>query len=64
MTEREELLRRLERVKALAERGVGGEKENAEALLNRLMAKYGISEEDIAAVRSAPNRDGRTRRYV
>ena len=28
MTEREELLRRLERVKALAERGVGGEKEN------------------------------------
>ena len=71
MTEREELLQRLERVKALAERGVGGEKENAEALLNRLMAKYGISEEDIedtaavtAAVRSAPNRDGRTRRYV
>lgn len=47
MTEREELLRRLERVKALAERGVGGEKENAEALLNRLMAKYSISEEDI-----------------
>ena len=39
--------RRLERVKALAERGVGGEKENAEALLNRLMAKYSISEEDI-----------------
>ena len=97
MTEREELLQRLERVKALAERGVGGEKENAEALLNRLMAKYGISEEDIetpqsettssgitifgresssyrlptsilaavtAAVRSAPNRDGRTRRSV
>ena len=47
MTEREELLRCLERVKALAERGVGGEKENAEALLNRLMAKYGILEEDI-----------------
>ena len=37
MTEREELLKRLERVKALAERGVGGEKENAEALLKRLM---------------------------
>lgn len=47
MTEREELIRRLERVKALAERGVGGEKENAEALLNRLMQKYGISEADI-----------------
>ena len=47
MTEREELLKRLERVKALAERGVGGEKENAEALLKRLMEKYGISDEDI-----------------
>lgn len=44
MTEREELLQRLERVKALAERGVGGEKENAEALLNRLMAKTPIGE--------------------
>ena len=47
MTEREELLKRLERVKALAERGVGGEKENAEALLKRLMEKYEISDEDI-----------------
>lgn len=47
MTERGELIRRLERVKALAERGVGGEKENAEALLNRLMEKYGVSETDI-----------------
>lgn len=47
MTEREELIRRLERVKALAERGVGGEKENAEALLNRLMQKYGITNDDI-----------------
>ena len=97
MTEREELLQRLERVKALAERGVGGEKENAEALLNRLMAKYAFQKRTLktpqsettssgitifgrenssyrlptsilaavtAAVRSAPNRDGRTRRYV
>lgn len=47
MTEREELLRRLERIRVLAERGVGGEKENAEALLNRLMMKYDISETDI-----------------
>lgn len=47
MTEREELLRRLERVRALAERGVDGEKENAEALLQRLMIKYGITDEDI-----------------
>ncbi len=47
MTEREELLKRLERIKALADRGVGGEKENAEALLQRLMQKYNITEEDI-----------------
>lgn len=50
MTEREELLRRLGRVKALADRGVDGERENAEALLNRLMQKYGISEDDIEDV--------------
>lgn len=47
MTEREELLKRLERVKTLAERGIGGEKEHAEALLKRLMEKYDISDEDI-----------------
>ena len=42
MTEREESLKRLERVKTLAERGIGGEKEHAEALLKRLMEKYEI----------------------
>ena len=90
MTEREELLQRLERVKALAERGVGGEKENAEALLNRQKRTLKTPQSETtssgitifgresssyrlptsilaavtAAVRSAPNRDGRTRRYV
>lgn len=47
MSEREELLKRLERIKELADRGVGGEKENAEALLKRLMQKHGITEKDI-----------------
>jgi hypothetical protein len=42
--ERDELLRK---VKALAERGVGGEKQNAEAILSRLMKKYGVSEADL-----------------
>ena len=54
MTEREDLLKRLERVKALAERGVGGGKENAEALLKRLMDKYDISDEDIEDTSTIP----------
>lgn len=37
----------LKKIKALAERGVDGEAENAEALLARLMEKYGISEKEL-----------------
>ena len=35
----------LRKVRVLAEHGVGGEAENAEKLLARLMMKFGISEE-------------------
>lgn len=35
-------LSRLKRLKALAERGIGGEKENAQRLLDKLCEKYGI----------------------
>ena len=35
------------KLKALAQRGVGGEKENAGEILKRLMAKYDISEDDL-----------------
>lgn len=42
-----ELLARLNKIKALADRGVGGEKENAEALLSRLLKKYNVKEEDL-----------------
>lgn len=42
---KEELIRK---IKALAERGEGGEKENAQKLLAELMVKYNIKEEDIA----------------
>ena len=38
----------LKKIKALAERGVDGERENAEALLARLMEKYGVSEEELS----------------
>ena len=47
MTERERLLDQLEKVRALAERGVGGEKESAERTLAALMERYGITEEDL-----------------
>lgn len=36
------------KLKALSDRGVDGEKENATKLLERLMKKYGITEEDLA----------------
>lgn len=37
----------LQKVKALAEKGFGGEKENAQAILARLMHKYGITEAEL-----------------
>ena len=45
MTERERLLEKLMKVKALAERGEGGEKESAERTLAALMERYGVTEE-------------------
>lgn len=47
MTERERLLDRLSKLRALADRGTGGEKANAEARLRYLMAKHGVSEDDL-----------------
>lgn len=38
----------LKKVKSLAERGVGGEKENAEVLLRKLMEKYNVTEEELS----------------
>lgn len=37
----------LQKLKALAEQGVGGEKINAQKLLNALMQQYGISDADL-----------------
>lgn len=47
MTERERLLEKLGKVKALADRGEGGEKESAERTLAALMKRYGVTEEDL-----------------
>lgn len=44
MTEKEDLMKKL---KALADRGAGGERENAAAMLEKLMKKYGITESDL-----------------
>lgn len=44
----ENLLERIKRIKALAEKGVGGEKETAQATLKRLMKKHNITEYDLS----------------
>ena len=49
MTERERLLEKLGKVKALADRGEGGEKESAERTLAALMKRYGVTEEELEA---------------
>lgn len=51
MNERERLLQKIKRVQALALHGVGGEKESAAAMLDKLMKQHGISESDIAEER-------------
>ena len=38
----------IKKIKALADRGIGGEKENAQKLLKELMQKYNINEEEIS----------------
>lgn len=37
----------LKKIRALAERGVSGEADNAEEILRRLMEKYGVSEDEL-----------------
>lgn len=49
MTKRESIIERLLKIKALAERGVGGERSAAERLLNSLMKQYDISLEDLGS---------------
>ena len=40
----------LKKIRALAERGVGGEADNAEEILRRIMEKYGVSEDELDEV--------------
>ena len=48
---REEILDRLRKMKQLADRGVGGERENAERLLAEIAAQYGINLADLEGER-------------
>lgn len=47
MEDNSKLIKLLKKLKALADRGIGGEKINAERMLHDLMQKYNISIEDI-----------------
>jgi hypothetical protein len=47
MTTRKELIEKLLKIKALAENGDDGEKENAKQLLISLMDKYGFKDDDL-----------------
>ncbi|MBQ7251462.1 MAG: hypothetical protein IJS32_02545 [Kiritimatiellae bacterium] len=47
MSDREKIISRLSKMKALADGGVGGERENAARLLEEVAAKYGIELDDI-----------------
>lgn len=42
-----DLMEKLQKLSELSKRGIGGEKENAELLLKKLMKKYHITEEDL-----------------
>lgn len=44
---REQVTKKLKALKALAEQGVGGEKEDARRLYEKLKNKYGISEKEL-----------------
>lgn len=46
---KQEILDKIKKVKALADRGTEGEKANAEKMLKIMMDKYGIKDEDIVS---------------
>lgn len=51
---REQATEKLKKLKALAERGVGGEKETALQMYSDLKEKYGITDEEIAELEKPP----------
>ena len=57
--QREKVLEKLGKIKALAERGVGGEKETARRMYEDLKAKYGITDGEVAAVKEPAAAEGK-----
>ena len=56
MNEREKIMARLAKMKALADGGVGGERENAARLLDGIAAKYGIDLDRIGSEEESVHR--------
>lgn len=52
--QKETMIKKLAAVKALAERGVGGEKETAMRMYSDLKEKYGITDAEVAAAGTPP----------
>lgn len=48
MDNKEKIIKRLMKIKALAEQGASGEREAAERLLADLMSRYGITDDDLS----------------
>ena len=46
---KQDILNRFIKIKALADSGVGGERDNAQRILDELMQRFGITEEDLAS---------------
>ena len=60
---RDQAIKKLKALKELAKRGVGGEKEGATRLYEKLKSKYGISEEELKEPQQDPQEkqfDGET----
>lgn len=45
-----ELIAKIQKIHALAERGVGGEAENAKRILEAVARKHGLTEEDLSDI--------------
>jgi len=64
----EKLLAKIQKIQALAERGVGGEKDNAARMLAKLLQKHGLTLDDLGeekrTVRWFPARDLMERRLA
>jgi len=56
MNDREATIKRLQKVLALARQGVGGEKDNAERLLTKLLARHGLALGDLEDAAEVPQR--------